>query len=250
MPLLPYQESIPPAPLASWAEALWHSSVDRAGTLRLLPSASMQLLAYANQYGRGLAIIGPMSRFQLTKVRAGESFFGVRLCVGTRIVMTGLDSAAMKDARIFGSELVCPPITAFETAWAASTEAIRLDLLAQLTLALIEQNYLTRDPLVDRFISRARAANGDDTIERLAAGISLSERQLRRRFESYAGMTPKTFLKLCRQQAAVRELKRSTGTIASIAAAYGYSDQAHFSNEFRDLIGVTPLTLDDELTLE
>lgn len=252
MPLLPYKESAPETLLALWVETFWHSSIEHSGTLRLLPSANLQLLAYSNARGRGLAIVGPMSKFQITNVRAGESFFGARLVVGTKITIPGFNTAVMKDGQVLGSELGCSPIQNFEAALTKSTgtKIMHLDLLNQLVCTLIKEKYLARDTLVDRFIANVRAANGAGSVEQLAAGIPLSDRQLRRRFISYTGLTPKGFIKICRQQAAVKSLKQSAGTIAAIAAASGYSDQAHFNNEFRELIGVTPLTLDDELTLE
>jgi len=252
MPLLPYEESAPETPLALWVETFWQSPIEHNGTLRLLPSANMQLLAYSNARGRGLTIIGPMSKFQITNVRAGESFFGARLVVGTKITIPGFNTAVMKDGRVFGSELSCSPIQNFEAMLTKATgqKTMRLDLLNQLVRTLIKEKYLARDALVDRFIANVRTADGVGSVEQLAAGLPLSDRQFRRRFVSYTGMTPKGFIKICRQQAAVKSLKQSAGTIAAIAAASGYSDQAHFNNEFRELIGVTPLTLDNELTLE
>ncbi len=252
MPFLPYQESAPTATLASWVEAFWQSPIEYNGTLRLLPTANMQLLAYSNTSGRGLAIIGPMSKFQITNVHAGESFFGARLVAGTKITIPGFNTAIMKDGRVFGSELRCLPIQKFEAALTKTTGAknMRLDPLTELIHTLIKGNYFARDALVDRFIANVRAADGVGSVEQFAAGLPLSDRQLRRRFASYTGITPKDFIKICRQQAAVKSLKQSAGTITAIAAASGYSDQAHLHNEFRELIGVTPLTLDDELTLE
>jgi len=252
MPFLPYQESAPPATLTSWVEAFWQSPIEYNGTLRLLPSANMQLLVYSNTSGRGLAIIGPMSRFQITNVHAGESFFGARLVAGTKITIPGFNTAIMKDGRVFGSELQCRPIQDFETALTKTTgtKIVHIDLLARLLHTLVKEKYLARDALVDRFIANVQAADGVGSVEQLAAGLPLSDRQLRRRFVSYTGITPKGFIKIRRQQVVVRSLKQSAGTIATIAAASGYSDQAHLHNEFRELIGITPLTLDDELTLE
>ncbi len=252
MPFLPYQESAPIATLTPWVEAFWQSPIEYSGTLRLLPSANMQLLVYSNTRGRGLAIIGPMSKFQITNVHAGESFFGARLVAGTKITIPGFNTAIMKDGRVFGSELQCRPIQNFEAALTKTTgtKIMRLNLLTELIHTLVEEKYFARDTLVDRFIANVRTADGVGSVEQLTTGLSLSDRQLRRRFISYTGITPKGFIKICRQQAVVKSLKQSAGTIAAIAAASGYSDQAHLNNEFRELIGVTPLTLDDELTLE
>jgi AraC-like DNA-binding protein len=42
---------------------------------------------------------------------------------------------------------------------------------------------------------------------------------------------------------AVEALKAGRGTLAEMAAALGYADQAHFTHETRDLSGLTPAQL-------
>ncbi len=71
----------------------------------------------------------------------------------------------------------------------------------------------------------------------------ISARSLQRLFERYVGVSPKWVLARYRMHDAVSELDAGyDGTLADLAARYGWFDQAHFTREFRDLVGVPPST--------
>ncbi len=54
------------------------------------------------------------------------------------------------------------------------------------------------------------------------------------------GLTPKTYLRVRRFQAAMRMLDAGDVRGARIAADLGYFDQAHFVREFRSFTAMTP----------
>lgn len=58
-------------------------------------------------------------------------------------------------------------------------------------------------------------------------------------FRAEVGLSPKSYLRVRRLQAALRALS-SPAQGAAIAAELGYFDQAHFVREFRSFTGVTP----------
>lgn len=69
----------------------------------------------------------------------------------------------------------------------------------------------------------------------------ISTRRLQRLFERYVGATPKWVLARYRIHDAVSDLDAGyTGSLADLAARYGWFDQAHFTGEFAELIGVPP----------
>lgn len=73
----------------------------------------------------------------------------------------------------------------------------------------------------------------------LIAQGAVSERRLRRRFVQAVGYGPATYLRVSRFQRAVALAPRVPG-LAELAAAAGYSDQAHLSRDCRALTGATP----------
>jgi len=62
-----------------------------------------------------------------------------------------------------------------------------------------------------------------------------------RRFRQHAGLSPKRFARVRRLQRVLRSIS-DTGPIdwCDVAARHGYTDQAHFIHDFRDLTGLTP----------
>jgi AraC-like DNA-binding protein len=84
----------------------------------------------------------------------------------------------------------------------------------------------------------------------LERGMSVAEAALRvgllpktflRRFCAHVGVPPKRFSRVRRLQRIVRSLPASAAPDwCMIAASHGYTDQAHFIHDFRDLAGMTP----------
>jgi AraC-like DNA-binding protein len=78
----------------------------------------------------------------------------------------------------------------------------------------------------------------------VAAGLGQSERQLRRRFETAVGLSPKRFARLRRfQQVFALGREQDAGAWAEAALAGGYCDQAHFNRDFRAFTGSRPREL-------
>ncbi|MEE1763531.1 MULTISPECIES: AraC family transcriptional regulator [unclassified Streptomyces] len=73
----------------------------------------------------------------------------------------------------------------------------------------------------------------------LAAETGWSHRQLERRFLQQVGMPPKSLAQVLRLQEALRQ-RRHGLTWANAAGAAGYHDQAHFTRNFKAMIGCTP----------
>jgi AraC-like DNA-binding protein len=69
----------------------------------------------------------------------------------------------------------------------------------------------------------------------------IGKRRLQRLFEHYVGATPKWVLARYRIHDAVSDLDAGyAGSLADLAASYGWFDQAHFTREFTKLVGVPP----------
>jgi AraC-like DNA-binding protein len=104
----------------------------------------------------------------------------------------------------------------------------------------------------DAVVRRAAALLGDSTmrVERIADELALSERQLERRFREAVGYGPKTLQRVFRFRRLLAALQPSceqASGLARIAAAIGYSDQAHLTRETREFSGLSPVLLERTL---
>jgi len=78
--------------------------------------------------------------------------------------------------------------------------------------------------------------------------LNVSARRLERHFLAQVGLPPKLFSRVVRFDRAVRDLAgRGTASWSRFALAHGYTDQAHFINEFREFAGVSPAEYDAEM---
>jgi AraC-like DNA-binding protein len=78
-------------------------------------------------------------------------------------------------------------------------------------------------------------------VDQVAALGGLSVRSLQRLFATYVGVSPKAVLARYRLQDAAATIDAGEADdLAGLAASLGWFDQAHFSRDFRSVVGVTP----------
>jgi AraC-like DNA-binding protein len=78
-------------------------------------------------------------------------------------------------------------------------------------------------------------------VEQVAALAAVSVRSLQRLFGTYVGVSPKSVLARYRLQDAAALIDSGTvDDLAGLAVSLGWFDQAHFSRDFRAVVGVPP----------
>lgn len=84
-------------------------------------------------------------------------------------------------------------------------------------------------------------SKGNITVKDISDREVISERQIRRIFNNWIGINPKTFCKIVRFQNTIntKRLPQEINWI-NLALESGYYDQTHFINEFKELSGITP----------
>jgi len=78
------------------------------------------------------------------------------------------------------------------------------------------------------------------SMAKMARLAGLSSTHFNRRFQELLRMTPTTYLRTVRVQAARQLLTMTQQTLAAIAADTGFTDQSHFTRCFREITGMTP----------
>lgn len=94
--------------------------------------------------------------------------------------------------------------------------------------------------LINQIVTWLRHNPDVTRVEHVAREFGLTERSLQRLVEQRVGLTPKWLVKRRRLHDAVQALKSGNTTLADVAAELGYSDQAHFTHDFRAVTGITP----------
>jgi AraC family transcriptional regulator len=89
------------------------------------------------------------------------------------------------------------------------------------------------------FIS-VHLGDSDLSLHDLAAVVCLSTYQFGRAFKYATGETPHQFVLKQRIDLAKLLLRERRQSLSEIACSAGFADQAHFSNRFRQFVGVTP----------
>ncbi len=138
-------------------------------------------------------------------------------------------------------------VVGLESLWRSDGRLLRECLLEartpQLKLATLEAWLLRHlrpihEPAIPWAIAALRQAM---PVAAVASALGLQPRTLTRRFAAQTGLTPKRFARVCRLQAVLRAVRQSPAIDwCSLAAHYGYADQAHLAHEFRALAGITP----------
>jgi len=113
------------------------------------------------------------------------------------------------------------------------------------------------DRLLGRLVARTRATEpppevieawrftlargGRTTVGEVADHVSWSRRHLGTRFGQELGLSPKTAIRVIRFERTCALLLGGATSLAAVAVAAGYYDQAHLNRDFVHLAGCTPL---------
>jgi AraC-like DNA-binding protein len=101
-------------------------------------------------------------------------------------------------------------------------------------------------PDADGLLTNALAelVDGDPTVlqvEDAASRLNVSARTLQRLARRHVGLSPGEMIRRRRLQEAAERLRTDPDAdLATVAAEFGYADQAHLSRDFRAVLGLTP----------
>jgi len=242
----------PPPSLADVVEGIWQVDAPDAQfrnlSLKVLPSASSimavhyraPILADRKNYAHCAykTVVTGVQRDTVTVRPSGPTgTVVVRFKPGAAARVFGPEMAAFTTANVELSDIVGDTERdRLQTRLReASDEFERRDLIETFLAPRVMHNC---DQLVREAIRMLRQHPGQP-IAALARRLEISERQFERRFLSYAGATPKQFVRTLRLEMAIA-LRHRGASWTDIAARCGFNDQAHMIRDFKALSGVTP----------
>ncbi len=239
---LPYAEFAPPRPLRDYVACFWQSfAPDQPRQTTILPDGCIDLIWQA---GREPFIAGPMTVPVAASTSTGTVTLGVRFKPGAGAALLGIAASEMRDAHVPLRELwPRVPLQEARDQTLAVTETLTLHDAVSAVDALLRHAVPP-----DRFIADACrwfAHRPGEPASAFIVGSGVSERQARRRFHEHVGYGPKTLQRILRMQRVLWLLSRASPprSLASLAQAAGYADQAHLTRETRALTGQLPTTL-------
>ncbi|MGV3623547.1 MAG: helix-turn-helix domain-containing protein [Archangium sp.] len=94
--------------------------------------------------------------------------------------------------------------------------------------------------LLAELVHAATVDRSITSVEALRERAGMHLRELQRWFRDAVGISPKWMIQRYRLHDALLELEAGNRSLAQVAASLGYSDHAHFSRDFKALVGFPP----------
>jgi AraC-like DNA-binding protein len=239
-----YHQYRPSPQLSSYVDCFWTIENDEPDRLhRVLPDGCADILFLNPAEDRHeLALMGALTKAAVFPLPKGR-FAGVHFRPGLSTVF----------ARIPGPEIV-DSLQPLKDHWALRADHLAARLLearsAPELVLLLEAEmiaHLNRNITnpgltgIQRALCWAAEMKGRVRVDDLAWHCGLSSRQFRRLCLELTGLTPKHVCRVLRLHHAADEiLAANANGLARLAQDCGYYDQAHLTNEFRTLAGLTP----------
>ena len=237
------------ASLAPWIENYWQLRWDLPSGISYrsstLPHPACTLSVEHGWTREGVVdpvvVTGVLTRrFDVVLAESGW-VFGVKFRPGGYAAFTGTVARTLRDVH------VTPP-TSLRTdtvhALAELGPHVDADHCRTVVDAVLEPYAREVEPEYETVLNVIGTMLADRTLIRVGQveeRCGIGTRRLQRLFERYVGATPKWVLGRYRIHDALTELDNGySGPLSDLAARYGWFDQAHFTREFTELVGVPP----------
>ena len=244
---LTYRECRPPAALGGVVECLWQRDRWRPpdSDLGVLPDGRVDVIWAADGE---VVVAGPQKRPLGRPLPPELVVVGVRFPLGIGAPLLGVPAHELADMHVSLEAIDARPAALLLRDLVPIEDPAEAPVRIARAVARRVDSCRPPDPVVQQ--AAALLEDPGARVERVADELALSERQLQRRFREFVGYGPKTLQRVLRFQRLLGALERGreqTGGLGRIAAAIGYSDQAHLTREARDLSGHSPVSLERAL---
>jgi len=238
---------LPPPDLAPFLDHYWIVEWDLRGrpahTQRTLPYPCVHVVFDRARPGIFGLTTGP---FECTLQGAGK-VCGLRFRAGAFRAFLGRPLHTITDRVLPFAELFpWDEAAVLDTVLDTPDDAATVDAAATLLRAVLP----APDPQVDAIAAILRAAettSGLTQVDALAERAGMGVRSLQQLFSDYVGVSPKWVIRRFRlHEAADRLATGADVDLAALAQNLGYFDQAHFTSDFRRLVGQSPGRYRDE----
>jgi AraC-like DNA-binding protein len=244
---LRYAEYPPPPEMATVVECFWFlEGTGSAVPEPVLPDGRTEwLFHYGTPFSRlhGDGRVEPQPRAlvagQITApivLVAGKSagIAAIRLKPGASSLL-GVPAAELTN-QLAPLDAFCRPEAVLDQLAASASDAARLAVLQRWLAPRLSH---PRRAEVDDAVHSILTSGGRISMASLTTRANVSRRHLQRLFLTHVGLSPKTLARIVRVQHAATRL-RAGASLADVAIACGYYDQAHMALDFRAVAQESP----------
>jgi AraC-like DNA-binding protein len=220
--------------------AEWHLPNGEAIDQRIIDHPSITLSIERGQVLAPFVVSSVRAKAWRRTISGRGDVFALRLRPAGLPILTDLDPAALTGERALtsGDHRARRLLEAIGEASGAALRAERAD---QVIRDLLRERPLTQQQrLANSAIDLLTARPQVQPLHETAAALHTSPRTLHRALARTVGRGPAEIARRIRLQEVVRRLSAKNASINEVAAELGYTDQAHLTNEFRTVTGMTP----------
>jgi AraC-like DNA-binding protein len=224
--------------LSPWIDSYWKVAWDLPAGQEHLQSNISHASVNVVVEDDGVWLYGVPSRI-FTRTIAGHSWvFGIKFRPGGFSHFHDKDISAITGRRMRINTLCGIALDDWEMRIReAADDRARVRLCDALLISLKPSRQAVSTEIADLLISDRSAVN----ISEIVRKTGIEERRLQRIFRTDVGISPKEVVRRFRlQDAAERLLKDRNLSCSDLAFELGYADQAHFTKDFKSVIGRTP----------
>jgi AraC-like DNA-binding protein len=233
----------PPADLRQWIEhywmVRWNLKDDQSYLQETLPHPNVQMV-FENGVCRVAGICtGKFSRV----IQARSMVFGIKFQPGGFRPFIKDQVSALLNRTVIARSILGSWVSQLEAAWISptSTPEKMIDVCNRFFRARLPKP----DPAVELATNTVALILRDPeikSVDTLARQTQIPKRSLQRLFREYVGVHPKWVIRRYRLHELVAKLDSGEQLdLAQVALDLGYFDQAHLINDFRSVVGHSPL---------
>lgn len=249
-----YREHLPPPELRDVVRCAWELTGDaEAGDFEpIVPDGCPELVFnLADPYRRRSRTGAHLQPRAMVVGQTTEAAWvgpsGVSTLVGLRLhpwggpVLFGVPMSELIDAFVPGADVLGRWVDDVHHHMGELPPPRRIDALFEAVHRRLAGRAGTSIPLARSVVRRIASSGGRVSVRALARAYGTSERTLQRLLHRDVGLAPSTLVRIVRVQDALgRMLARPEVPLGRLALDAGYYDQAHFTREFRRVVGCTP----------
>lgn len=251
-----YQESKPSGRLAKYVKCYWSIEYKNSGPSEpepIVPDGCIEIVFDLADRFRQFNADGS-TEIQPEVLIAGQLRSSVLVGPTGNVSLFGIRFKPTGAVMFFRGQVpeLSDRITPLDLVWGSSVNVVTERLAGAGTflekIAIINEDLSARladkvdmTPSVEQAVGLILTGNGLTPIPAIARSAGISDRGLVRKFRQLIGLSPKSYSRIVRFQRVLRSFENDPLIEVSDAALkYGYYDQSHLINDFRQYAGLTP----------